>query len=380
MDTNTISKRLAWRSAYEQRACPSDDILFAAAQSEELQAHLGFCLFCNERLEMTNDERKAWEKIADRLHRQCKPLDRMHEPGQLWSLSQKRAGWGPRERHYNPPLVLILSKIDDENGFRVAQVCSERELMGQGDVWLGDHIGFFAEGWNIYSLHRKDIETCWDDSLVKEKARFQQIKKALAVGLNVQPAEDPLIYSFRELEVSVGAYFSMQSVPQLVLEYEENLAPATNEAFLLNIFGSLTEAYQTFADRYNLPEFADSLIELLTGARDPKCPLPVAAATGAQLPVNIVIKQPDGDIVIRTIGSTLTNDDWQDDIYFVAGRLDEAPQEELYLLASLICDGKIISECQNKIGKDSIYFDIVFRGVPKEESRIKNLNFLLVRT
>lgn len=381
MDDKNFKALTAWRAVYEQRACPPDEVLFAAKRSGEMEAHLGYCRYCNGRLEMTTEDHCAWQELASRL----KPLiagngqSPSPAPGQIWSLDRERlGGWGPYDRYYNPPLVLVLQLQDNGRTVRVAQVCAEEDLKGDdgADVWLEEGIGF-AESWNVYSVHQDDLKVCRGEverSLAKQV--LEQSRK-----LSLLKEVDVHVQRFRELEVQVGAFVAMRAMPQVmaVVELEESLAVAANESMLERFFGSLSAAYSKLKN-INTPDFADSLMDLLTGARDPMGPLPVAAATSAQLPVNIVAKQLDGTISIKTIGAVVTDDDWQDDIYFVAGRLDEAPQEELYLLASLNHKGQVISECQNKISKGSPYFDIVFRGIPKEASRIENLKFLLVRS
>jgi hypothetical protein len=97
------------------------------------------------------------------------------------------------------------------------------------------------------------------------------------------------------------------------------------------------------------------------------------------LPVNIVIKQADGAITIKTVGATLTEDAWEDGDYYVAGKLNEVQGEKLFLVASLTLDGKVIRECREDIEKISPYFDIVFHDIAREACKIDNLKFILVK-
>lgn len=229
MDDSNFKALTGLRAIYEQRACPPDEVLFARERSMEMEAHLGYCRYCNERLEMTTEGHRAWQELGDRL----KPLivgnGQSHSPapGQIWSLDRERlGGWGPYDRYYNPPLVLVLQLQDNGRIVRVAQVCAEEDLKGDdgADVWLDEGIGF-AESWNVYSVHRDDLKVCRgevDRSLAKQV--LKQSSKHLSlkdVNANVQ--------QFRELEVQVGAFVAMRAMPQVmaaveVLEERETVA------------------------------------------------------------------------------------------------------------------------------------------------------------
>ncbi|AJY69786.1 hypothetical protein RW64_09360 [Geobacter sulfurreducens] len=220
MDDRNFKAANTLRAVYEQRACPPDDVLFAVERSEELMAHLGYCRYCNERLEMTADDRSAWEELSRRLKQQLSENrpELAPAPGQVWSLDRKRlGGWGPYDRYYNPPLVLVLQLQDNGQTIRVAQICAEEDLKGDdgADVWLDDSIGF-AESWNVYSVHRGDLNVCRGE--VDETPVFQ----VLAQPHSPSPANDihPLIRSFRELEVQVGAFVAMRAMPQVMAAVE----------------------------------------------------------------------------------------------------------------------------------------------------------------
>ena len=106
----------------------------------------------------------------------------------------------------------------------------------------------------------------------------------------------------------------------------------------------------------------------------------MAAATGAdKRQVNIVRKTDEG-VLLDSLVATITDDDWQDDgTYLIAGKLDREYTEELHMLAQLKQEHVIIAECHNRIKSNSIYFNILFKNVPKESAKLDNLTFLLVR-
>jgi hypothetical protein len=188
--------------------------------------------------------------------------------------------------------------------------------------------------------------------------------------------DNSILYWFRTAEVIVGAEIAMPAVAQLM---EEMVAcPSKNEAYLKNIFGSLADAYDKLS-KFNLPEYANSLLDLLSDTRDPNAIMPLVAAKSLSLPVNVIIKQSDGAITIKTVGATLTENNWEDGDYYVVGKLNQVLNEELLLVASLNIDGKVVCEDQKRIEKDSPYFHIVFKSVPREGCSIENLRLILVR-
>jgi len=86
----------------------------------------------------------------------------------------------------------------------------------------------------------------------------------------------------------------------------------------------------------------------------------------------------DGEIGIKTISASITDDDWEDGTYFIAGKLDDEFPTGLHLLAWLSFNEEQSGECINQMTENSPYFDIVFRNVPKEACILENVKFILV--
>jgi len=316
---------------------------------------------------MPAEETGAWQKLFNAFAPQIHKAVNKPKAGQVWVLRKELARWGNDGYFYAPPNVLLLDVPENTQNLHIAQLYTVKRLMGDGDVWLGDQFGF-AQSWNCYSIPRNALE-CWlgtvSESLVSEVAT--------SAAMNMQPpAVDSIISFFREMETAVG----LNAVQ--ALESVKAAESSQNEAFLHNVFGTLAEAYQKLSG-FKLSDYADSLLDLLSTARDPQAITPVIAATSIPLQVNIVIKQHDGAITIKTVGATLTESNWDDGDYYVAGKLQETQQEDLFLVASLNLDGNIVCECQSSIEAGSPFFDIVFQSVAKEASAIENLKFILVR-
>jgi hypothetical protein len=138
--------------------------------------------------------------------------------GQIWSLDSSRlGGWGPYERYYTPPIVLLLQFQDNGTTARVAQICSEVSLQGDdnADIWLCDSIGF-AESWNVFSVHRDDLMACRGE--VDKSIAGQVLEQSNSI--KQESALSPAIRQFRELEVQVGAFMAMQAMQQVMAEVE----------------------------------------------------------------------------------------------------------------------------------------------------------------
>jgi hypothetical protein len=254
MNNHKLQEKLAWQTAYQLRACPVDALLFAgkARKAPTMAAHLAICSFCNERLELSKDERSAFADFSQQMSKRLQqPVKGAPKAGQIWTLAAKSAGWGSRNRHYNPPRVLLLNAIEGSKGFIASQLFSEKALMGLGDVWLNNSFGF-AEAWNTYSVHADMLELCWG---AVSGSLLTDVCRATDMDWESSP-EGSLLQSFRQIEVSVASFFSMQAVAQLAEEYEA--APELSEvleaafqkvkAFVRDLtFGDLDLLGQNFA-------------------------------------------------------------------------------------------------------------------------------------
>lgn len=216
MEDKSFAASIALQSVYQQRACPPDELLFAEKHSAELELHLGYCRHCQQRLQLTKEDRSAWQELGSRLlaERSINKSPGEPAPGQIWSLNRGQlGGWGPYDRYYTAPLVLVLQLQDSGRTVRVAQVCSEEMLQGDdgADVWLGGNIGF-AESWNVFSVHRENLRVCREK--VGKTLAAEVLAKSHILPNKVQLT--PIIRQFRELEIQVGAFMAMQALPRVM--------------------------------------------------------------------------------------------------------------------------------------------------------------------
>lgn len=196
-----------WQIALNIRTCPPDTILFKET-SKNLTRHIRSCYMCQMNLEIQVDETWSWPEVYQKLECDSGP-----EPGQITKVSSELAGWGPKDRYYNPPLVLILEVID-EQAVRVVQIYPGEEFKSEDDIYL-DGIGY-AQPWNIYTMGIKDLEG------QVGAVDFDILQKIIDISEKYFHAEeDSMIYLFRCMEIEVGSFFSQQSISRLVLEHEE---------------------------------------------------------------------------------------------------------------------------------------------------------------
>ncbi len=205
-----IDLQQAWQTAFLLRTCPSDAVLRAKEPDENLAKHLASCSICREKRAMPAEQVAAWQKLFDKFASQTHKAITEPQPGQVWILKKEMARWGDDGFYYSPPNILLLEKLDDNGRFRAAQLYSDKRLMGDGDVWMGDRFGF-AQGWNTYVIS-KDALDCWLG--VVTDAQFAEILQSSATKYH--SLEDHSVLSlFRGLEKKVGLYAVLSPPPRL---------------------------------------------------------------------------------------------------------------------------------------------------------------------
>ncbi len=152
--------------------------------------------------------------------------------GDLYALHEKLAGWGPKSRYYNPPVVLVLALPDGHSVF-VCQTYGDQEFAGPDDVCLGGKLAGFAQPWNGYTLMREDLGLHLGTVApqVVERVRQRLEKKIFA------PQPGSLLWFFRQMEVETGFFFSHRAVTRLLEQHESALVPveADNNAILRDL-------------------------------------------------------------------------------------------------------------------------------------------------
>lgn len=203
-----------WLRAWRHRCCPPDYILHEK-KSPQLDRHLEHCPWCR------NDLKRgpAGFHIPDDLISDDSGPQAV--PGQLWSVSDSLSGWGPKNRYYNPPLVLIIDQ-PDPHAVNIVQVCDDMTFFGPDDVVLdNDRIGF-AQPWNRYTLKKTDLGFFFGS--VSTGLLQQLTTDSDTHAGELEPGS--LLWFFRQMEVETGFFFAEQAMHALMAHYEtENVQP-----------------------------------------------------------------------------------------------------------------------------------------------------------
>ncbi len=294
-------KKLAWQEAWQVRGCPPEAILRGAFPTLELKRHLEGCPFCSDHRDAPPLGTRLLEAMAAFDRAAAKPAGGERAPGEIWSVRRSLAGWGPGDRHYNPPLVLILERPGDPSeAVRVAQVYHDPALAGPGDVPLAEDL--FAESWNVYTVSERDLETCFGRA---DESALEAVLEAAATGIPSLDAEaSPVLEAFRRLEIEVGAFFALPSVERMLRRAE-----GTPSARLRSHFQDPKSLVAHFRDRHpslSLPGGAGAPLEALALARFSDEELPLAAAGDAnRILVHRVIWTAEGPD-LRAVRAELT--------------------------------------------------------------------------
>lgn len=204
----------AWELAWQTRFCPPEEFLRGDKPTPETSAHLRACPCCAG-LAAVIHQSGSTPRNHPKPDAKLEPRSPTPAPGQLWRLSSSLAGWGPKSRYYNSPVVLIL-KLGPQlrNGVLVSQTYHDPLLNGPGDIPLGPRR--FAQPWNVYTVHRRDLEFCCGQVdqdltqtvLAQSQSPVGEIKATSA------------LYYFRQMEIELGCYFSSRAVFSLLEEHQ----------------------------------------------------------------------------------------------------------------------------------------------------------------
>jgi len=199
----------AWQQAWRLRSCPPDHLM-GNPQDDHLRGHLELCPWCRDAMELPvipNPVPVALDSSK------IPPV-----PGQLYTLSPKLAGWGPKSRYYNAPVVIVISCTDEHSVF-VCQTYGDPEFAGPDDVPLRGAFSGFAQPWNCYTMLQSNLETSLGDvdPQVVEMVRQRIDQKIFS------PQPGSLLWFFRQMEVETGYFFSSMAVSHLMASLSQSL-------------------------------------------------------------------------------------------------------------------------------------------------------------
>lgn len=264
MNKSTDRARMeqSWLLAHQLRCCPPDHVL-AGEMSDELKDHLATCPFCRVDRAATMPQVTLDHVVADR-EEQPRP-----QPGELWSLQLSRGGWGPKNRYYNPPVVLVVERVEPDY-VQVVQTFDILELAGPDDLLLDNCLSGFAEPWNQYTLQTTDLHICLGHI---SRQRIDDLSQRITAGHSA-PASGSLLWFFRQLEVETGWFFAARAL--------ENFLDQPDDISMDRVSGFTPE--ELAADLRQLPvilpetDSSFSAADMLARAMPADDLLPLAAA------------------------------------------------------------------------------------------------------
>ena len=219
--------KLALGLAKRYRRCPPAGIKNAPEHQKHYQKHLALCPYCQ--LDEPEDPTEI-EHLIDRLSQAVgtdEPETDLSDlpPGELRLIHPACAQWR-NDHYYNPPLILILERIEEIPGaVLAAQTYHDTTMAGPGDLILRadqtSGLDLFIEPWNIYTLsadHLGPLVGRVSDDIIGAVKRLDQNPDALPPwGIHPLPMleNDPRIY-FRQMEVEVGYTFAVSAADGLM--------------------------------------------------------------------------------------------------------------------------------------------------------------------
>lgn len=377
-DMELFYQKLSYQNALSLRACPPDPILFGD-KTPLLEKHIRGCNLCQENL---GDQSKVltwkWPDFPAGFQNQS------FEPGQVRRINADLAGWGPKNRYYNPPLVILLERID-HHASHVAQIYPGDDFIGPLDVNI-DGLGY-VQSWNTYTMSHIDLEAPLEthhEVAAKVLERSRQDFTDLPQGY--------FHNFFYALEIELGSFFSQLSLARILNRSKAaNLASPENFQELLNRNGVVLplkakvdirfEVARMSADVYNAGGLTSLFpargSDVSTKEESLQPPLRMAAADRRQSKANVLLQRDSGlflDTVFYTI-TALTSE--PENRLLIAGKFESRDYWIEEMMAWWETDSVYTPVFDQKLSIDRRFFELVFDGITREMAQQGHLVLLL---
>lgn len=358
-------KQADWQIALSLRVCPPDAVLLWE-QSPELTRHIRSCPMCQHNKDVDIQHPWSWQDYVLKDQHDPRPA-----PGQVRQIRSELAGWGPKDRYYNPPDVIILEVIDDQ-AVMVAQIYPGDEFMTDGDVFLPE-VGF-AQPWNTYTVGIKDLERC-------QQTMSQDITQQILQQADVPFAadEDSFLFLFRCLETEVGSFFSQQSLAALLwaMETQPEQVDAEGVVNMLHQAGLEVGSSQSQDPWLELakldvtgleqarvlyPQIPEQEVEIRIHSSTQK----MAAAEQNLVPANMITADAGGISIQPGMVSILAQDRHYGTLY-ISGRVDPDFGFPSELCAWWESGPEVKSASSISLSADKQLFDLEFADLGRDE-------------
>ncbi len=341
--------REAWQQAWRLRCCPPEQLL-TTPPDVRLQEHLALCPWCRASMDLPPCPLPV--PLAANAPSPIAPL-----PGQVYAIHSRLAGWGPKGRYYNPPLVLILS-LPDERSVFVSQIYGDEDLAGHDDVPLGNALRGFAQPWNCYTLMRDDLGMRLGE--VDAGITETVLQRADWVESPVQPGS--LLWFFRQMEVETGFFFAQLATERLLTIYEHSVCALLRYEKNEGLVQDLLRLPITLAAGFG----GIGLDDLLAGTCADDRLLPLAAADG-DVAQALVFTMDRGRIVAaRNETLLLSFQERAGNILTVTGSAVSIPEEALTWIFRWRTGNELIPPLPGQSGREGPVFWAAFSLTPEQ--------------
>ncbi|MEJ5347604.1 MAG: hypothetical protein WHS46_02800 [Desulfosoma sp.] len=413
--------RLAWEEALRARGCPPEAVLLADPIPEALQRHLSACPWCDQERDalLRNRAHKSEGKAlcgtpshriaqdageapafsgkdprCDGVSGICLNIfdpDRTKDfkpaavnaskspgPGDVVRLQPDLAGWGPRSRFYNAPLVLVLESVEETaSAFRVALVHDFPDLAGPGDVEVLP--GIFVEPWNTFACLKEHVSdpifTVSNALLNVIHQKAQNLSQAvLCDEISTQSPFASFLSAFQRLEVEVASFFAQRTLETL-MAFQENPTAWTLDSF----FRDRKTFRKTFSPWLQLDPDSQPTVKTLLTAPWVEEVLPLAAAPAREtVPVRLLRLSDESAPVLKPAGAEITVLQSSAKGVLVGGRILEPLSDVASIYGLWIVSDGELEPLESALDGSTGYFRLLFPVSKKYQPLLQDLRLLVV--
>lgn len=245
---STVEKHLALGRMWRKRTCPSIGALMRGG--EAISRHLEFCEYCRQELECF----KKAPDISEILPLMSKWNVTLPEVGQIRQIREEAASCNDGISFKTPMVVVTQLPAAQDEFARVAQMYDEPELRGKGDIAVSFPDGEkFVESWNTYPLLTKylgPVIGTVGKSVIEQVLANEKRAERETVG-------NPILKSFRSMEVDIAYHFCKKSVAEIMEKLEEGeVSDSRDKAEIIQFRAAAADARNIHYSRPSLQELA----------------------------------------------------------------------------------------------------------------------------
>ncbi|WP_148045714.1 hypothetical protein [Desulfosoma caldarium] len=293
-------------------------------------------------------------------------------------LACSLSDWGPKNRYYNAPLVLVLESLPElPSVFRVALVHDFPDLAGPLDVAVAP--GIFAEPWNTFACRNVHGECPVLSVPASVLHEVQQRAQPPCESLHAEDTfpnnpQQAFLSAFRRLEIEVASFFAQRILEDLMV-FQENPVTAALESVLTD-----PQAFRTaFSPWLRLDAQAEPSLKTLLTAPWADESLPMAAAPAQETLAVRIVRLRESVPVLEVATGELSVCQPTRDGFLVGGRvLSKLSQAAEMHAVWLVSSRESLWPDHVDLDADTGYFRLVFPRVPKPSASPKTLRIMVV--